>query len=73
MAEPFYKFLDIWIRPYFKKKKRKFDKQKFGSALIELFDDGKKPKIRLDNEVRIEIEFKKPKIKPENVGGKNFS
>lgn len=61
-------FFDLWIKPYFKKKKLKFNKQKFGSALIELFDDGKKPKIRLNNEVKIEIEFKKPKIKPEDVG-----
>ena len=65
------KFLDIGIRPYFRrKKKRKFDKQKFGSALIELFDDGKKPKIRLDNEVRIEIEFKNLKSNLRMLGKK---
>lgn len=65
-------FFDLWIKPYFKRKRQKFDKQKFGSALIELFDDGTKPKIRLNNDVKIEIEFKSPRIKPKDVG-KNIS
>lgn len=61
-------FFDLWIKPDFKKKKRKFEKEKFGAALIELFDNGRKPKIRLNQEVKIEIEFHSPKIKPEDVG-----
>lgn len=59
---------DLWIKPYFKKKNQEFDKQKFGAALIELFDDRREPKIRLNEEVKIEIEFHSPKIKPEDVG-----
>ncbi len=65
-------FFDIWLKPYYKELRQKFDKQKFEATIIELFDDGRNPKIKLGDNAQIEIEFKKPKIKPEDVG-KNIS
>lgn len=65
--------LNLWIKPYFRKKNQEFDTRKFGAALIELFDDHREPKIRLNREVKIEIEFHHPMIKPEDVGKQIFA
>jgi len=46
-------------------KKRKITQ--WSNALIEIFDDGK-TKIALDDEVKMIMEFKKPKVKQNDVG-----
>jgi len=61
-------FLTLFIGPYFKEWGRVFNKQKFRIALIELFDEGRKPKIKIGKNVQVEVTFKHPKIKPEDVG-----
>lgn len=63
-------FFNLFIEPYYQGERHVFKKEDFVSAIIEIFDDGRKPKIRLNEDARIALEFKSQKIKSEDVGKK---
>lgn len=61
---------DLYIRPYFKDRGHRFEWEKFRTAIIELFDDERRPRIRTGTDVPIEIVFdpQKRTVSPADVG-----
>lgn len=59
---------DIWIKPHVESLGGKFEKEKIVAFLVELFPDGKPPKVLLNQEVSCTVEFNKPLVKREDVG-----
>lgn len=60
--------LELFVLPVYKRQNLKFEKEKFRVALVELFDDGRKPKIKLNKDVPILIEFNKRQLTKEDIG-----
>lgn len=56
--------LDLYIKPFLSMN----GQTDFRVALIELFDDSRDPKVKLNKDVLLEIEFNKPTLKPDDVG-----
>ncbi len=60
------------VKPILGKGKDCFVMEDFRAVLVEMFDDGRSPLVKLNGDFKMSIEFKSPKINPSDVG-KNIS
>lgn len=51
--------IDLFVKPYLKKSGQTYNQDTFRTALIEIFDQGRKPKVKFGTDVSIKIEFNK--------------
>lgn len=60
------------VKPTLADGKSYYEMENFRAVLVEMFDDGRSPVIKLNGDFKMSIEFKSPKINPSDVG-KNIS
>lgn len=54
--------IDLFIKPYLKESGQAYSQDTFRTALIEIFDQGRKPKVQFGTDVSIKIEFKQGRV-----------
>lgn len=59
--------LRVFIIPYYTKIQKTFNQDNFSCGLVEMFESNQTPNILLNDKVSLEIEFKEPKLSPNDV------